>query len=69
MILAEIDWFLVLGPFIVFIILEIISGGGNGFDGFDYCNNIYGGVLVSTLCWKMESQAVVETYFKNSKNL
>ena len=30
-------------------------------------NIIYGGVLVSTLCWKMESQAVVETYFKNSK--
>tara|TARA_Y100001963_G_C6550004_1_gene339400 strand:- start:462 stop:569 length:108 start_codon:yes stop_codon:yes gene_type:complete len=35
MILAEIDWFLVFGPLVVFIILEIISGGGNGFDGFD----------------------------------
>jgi hypothetical protein len=33
MMLAEIDWFLVIGPIIVFVILEIVSGG-DGFDGF-----------------------------------
>tara|TARA_B100000700_G_C14337542_1_gene531124 strand:- start:386 stop:487 length:102 start_codon:yes stop_codon:yes gene_type:complete len=31
--LAEIDWFLVIGPIAVFVILEIVSGG-DGFDGF-----------------------------------
>ena len=34
---------------------------------FNQCNIIYGGELASTLCWKIGSQAVVETYFKNSK--
>ena len=64
--LAEIDWFLVIGPIVVFVILEIVSGGV-GVDGFGLCNIIYGGVLVSTLCWKVESQVVVEIYFKSSK--
>ena len=35
MILAEIttgDWYYVLGPIAVFIIMEIISGGTGGFD-------------------------------------
>ena len=33
MMLAEIDWFLVIGPIFVFDILDIVSGG-DGFDGF-----------------------------------
>jgi len=32
-ILAEIDWFIVLGPVVVYIIIEIISGGNGGFGG------------------------------------
>lgn len=32
-ILAQIDWFIVIGPFVVFGILEIISGGSDGFGG------------------------------------
>ena len=32
-ILAQIDWFLVLGPFVESGILEMISGGGGGFGG------------------------------------
>tara|TARA_Y100000361_G_scaffold4923_1_gene4277 strand:- start:144 stop:251 length:108 start_codon:yes stop_codon:yes gene_type:complete len=30
----EINWFLVIGPIVVYIILEIKSGGDDGFDGF-----------------------------------
>jgi hypothetical protein len=33
-ILAEIDWSLVVGPIVVYIFIELKSGGGNGFDGF-----------------------------------
>jgi len=32
-ILAEIDWFIILGPVVVYIIIEIISGGSGGFGG------------------------------------
>ncbi len=34
-ILAEIDWFLVVGPIIVYIYIELKSGGGGGFGGSD----------------------------------
>ena len=34
-ILSQIDWFLIIGPFVVFGILEMISGGGGGFGGSD----------------------------------
>jgi len=32
-ILAEIDWFIILGPFVVYIYMEIKSGGSGGFGG------------------------------------
>jgi hypothetical protein len=32
-ILAEIDWFLILGPLVVYICMEIKSGGNGGFGG------------------------------------
>ena len=68
-ILAEIDWYYIIGPIAVYIYIELKGGGTGGFGGSDdgFGWQIYGGVLVSTLCWKMELQAVVETYFKNSK--
>ena len=34
-ILAQIHWFLIIGPFVVFGILEMISGGGGGVGGSD----------------------------------
>jgi len=32
---GEIDWFLVIGPIVVYIFIEIKSGGSGGFGGSD----------------------------------
>ena len=45
-ILAEIalgDWYYVLGPVAVFIIMEIMSGGTGGFGGSSGSNDGFGG--------------------------
>tara|TARA_R100000805_G_C3570029_1_gene76398 strand:- start:415 stop:522 length:108 start_codon:yes stop_codon:yes gene_type:complete len=34
MILAEIDWSYIVGPILVYLYIEMKSGGDNGFDGF-----------------------------------
>jgi hypothetical protein len=34
-ILAEIDWYYILGPIVVYIIMEIMSDGTGGFGGSD----------------------------------
>jgi|TARA_B100000927_G_scaffold273373_1_gene251739 hypothetical protein len=31
----DVNWFYFIGPIIVYIILEIMSNGNDGFDGFD----------------------------------
>lgn len=31
---SDVDWFYFVGPIVVYIFLEMMSGGGDGFDGF-----------------------------------